>query len=199
VSIDRSVLVVAATRAEAKYVPSGARLLITGIGKVRAASALTRVLTQSVLPDGHDPGGVVGEPPVRSVVNVGTAGALHDHHAGLFCPSVVVEHDISSAELRSMGYPVVDRWELPDGDGTVLASGDTFVADPARRATLAQIADLVDMEGCALAHVSAEFGVPCRMVKVVSDGADEGALDWPELVDAAARQLGEWLEVDRVW
>ncbi|ROZ93795.1 nucleosidase [Gordonia sp. OPL2] len=196
--MDRSVLVVAATRAEAKYVPPGARLLITGIGKVRAASALTRVLTESASSHDHRPGGD-REPPVRSVVNVGTAGALHDHHVGLFRPSVVVEHDISSAELRSMGYPVVDRWELPDGDGTVLASGDTFVADPIRRAGLAQIADLVDMEGCALAHVSAEFGVPCRMVKVVSDGADEGALDWPTLVDAAARQLGEWLDVEWAW
>ncbi|NED63768.1 nucleosidase, partial [Streptomyces sp. SID10244] len=55
-------------------------------------------------------------------------------------------------------------------------------------------ADLVDMEGCAIAHVSAEFGVPCRMVKVVRDGADEGAMDWPSLVDDAARRLGEWFE-----
>nr|WP_124711587.1 nucleosidase [Gordonia insulae] len=179
--MDRSTLVVAATRAEARYVPADTRLLITGIGKVRAATALTRALAGD------------GDVPVRQVVNVGTAGALHDHHAGLYLPSVVVEHDISATELRAMGYPVVDRWEMAGGDGTVLASGDTFVADPGRRATLAAIADLVDMEGCAVAHVSAEFGVPCRMVKVVSDSADEGALDWPSLVDAAARQLGEWL------
>ncbi|GAC66519.1 nucleosidase [Gordonia soli] len=178
-SNDQSVLVVSATRSEAKHVPDGTRLLITGIGKVSTAIALTRALS-----DG---------PPVDLVVNIGTAGALHAHHSGLFVPSTVIEHDISSAELTAMGYPVVDSWTLPDGDGTVLASGDTFVADPIRRDELARRADLVDMEGCAIAHVSAEFGVPCRLVKVVSDSADEAAMEWPTFVDAAARELGTWL------
>lgn len=179
--LDPTTLIVSATHAEARYVPSGARLLITGIGKVRASTALTRALS------------VVHGAPIRRVINIGTAGALHDHHGGLFLPSVVVEHDISATELRAMGYPVIDRWELPDGDGSVLASGDTFVADPVRRAELATTADLVDMEGCAIAHVAAEFGVACRLVKVVSDRADEQALDWPTLVDGAARQLGDWI------
>ncbi len=177
---DNSVLIVSATRSEARYVPAGARLLITGIGKVRASMVLARELAAG--------------PPVTSVVSIGTAGALHDHHAGLFLPSAVIEHDISSAALRSMGYDMTDRWELPGGDGTVLASGDTFVADPAHRAVLAQQADLVDMEGCAIAHVSAEFGVGCRLVKVVTDSADEEAMQWPDLVDAAARRLGDWLD-----
>lgn len=177
---DPSLLVVSATRAEARYVPSGARLLITGIGKIRAATALAGVLA--------------GEgPPVREVLNIGTAGALRGH-AGLFLPSVVVEHDISSAALRAMGYPIVDRWELPGGDGTVLASGDTFVADADRRAQLARDADLVDMEGCAIAYAAHHFGVGCRIVKVVTDAADDGAMDWPSLVDDAAARLGEWLE-----
>ena len=178
---DPSILIVSATRAEAKYVPSGARLLVTGIGKMRATAALTRALA--------DP----SAPSTRLVVNIGTAGALHDHHAGLFLPSVVVEHDISATELRAMGYPIVDRWEVPDGDGSVLASGDTFVADPVRRASLARQADLVDMEGCAVTYVAAAFDVRCQLVKVVSDGADEQAMDWPSLVDGAARLLGDWL------
>ncbi|OBA39297.1 MULTISPECIES: nucleosidase [unclassified Gordonia (in: high G+C Gram-positive bacteria)] len=178
---DPSILIVSATQAEARYVPSGARLLVTGIGKMRATAALTRALA--------DP----SAPSTRLVVNIGTAGALHDHHAGLFLPSVVVEHDISATELRAMGYPIVDRWVVPDGDGSVLASGDTFVADPVRRASLARQADLVDMEGCAVTYVAAAFDVRCQLVKVVSDGADEQAMDWPSLVDGAARLLGDWL------
>jgi hypothetical protein len=35
--------------------------------------------------------------------------------------------------------------------------------------------------------------VPVRLVKHVSDRADEGALAWPELVELSARALGEWL------
>lgn len=178
-SADPEVLVVSATRSEARYVPPGTRLLITGIGKIAASVALTRALTTGA--------------GVRQIINIGTAGALHDHHSGLFVPSVVLQHDISSAELAAMGYPVTDRWEVAGGDGTVLASGDTFVADPVRRAELATTADLVDMEGAAIAHVAAEFGIECRLVKVVSDSADEGAMDWPSLVDAAARTLGTWL------
>lgn len=176
-------LVVSATRAEARYVPAGMRLLITGIGKVRAATALTRELTAALAGTA---------PPVTDVVNIGTAGALHAHHAGLFQPSTVIEHDISSAALRTMGYDIVDTHHF-DGDGSVLATGDTFIADPRVRDELSRRADLVDMEGAAIAHVCAEFGVALTLVKVVSDGADEMAMDWPSLVDVAARDLGRWL------
>jgi len=31
------------------------------------------------------------------------------------------------------------------------------------------------------------------LVKHVSDSADEAALDWPSLVDASAKVLGEWV------
>ncbi|QRY61276.1 nucleosidase [Gordonia sp. PDNC005] len=174
-----SLLVVAATKAEAAHVPAGMNVLITGIGKVRAAIALTRALERG------DHAGVV---------NIGTAGALHDHHAGLFLPSAVVEHDISSAELTAIGYPTTDRWEISGGDGTVLATGDTFVTDTSHRSVLAARADLVDMEGAALAHVCDAYDIPLTLVKVVSDQADDTAMDWPKVVDAAARDLAQWLE-----
>ncbi|MFW0792096.1 nucleosidase [Gordonia sp. CPCC 205333] len=176
-------LVVSATRAEANYVPPGTRLLITGIGKVRAATVLTRELVAAQTGAAE---------PVTEVINIGTAGALHDHHSGLFVPSTVIEHDISSDALRAMGYDIVDTHQF-DGDGSVLATGDTFIADPVARAELSRRADLVDMEGAAIAYVCASFGVDLTVVKAVSDGADEQATDWPSLVDAAALDLGRWL------
>lgn len=178
------VLIVSATAAEAAHVPDGTALLVTGLGKVRSATALTRHLAAH-------PG------RYRRVVNIGTAGALHLQHAGLYVPSRVVEHDLSAAELTALGYPVRDSWEIPDGDGTVLATGDTFVNDEAQREQLSQRADLVDMEGAALVHVCAEFGLPIRLVKVVSDYADDSAMDWPSAIDAAARDLGNWLAATR--
>ena len=75
----------------------------------------------------------------------------------------------------------------------MLATGDVFVADRLVRARLAEVATLVDMEGYAVAYACRQFGVPVRLVKHVSDDADEGALDWPARVDASARVLGEWL------
>lgn len=175
------VLVIAATRAEAAYVPARLPLLICGIGKVTAAISVTRALATH--PD------LAG----LTVINVGTAGALRPGLAGLFFPSVVHQHDISSRALTAMGYPVVDRYEFDGGDGSELATGDTFVADPRYRDILAERAAVVDMEGFAIAQACSDFGIRCRLVKVVTDDADEGAMDWPAKVDAAARSIGAWL------
>src|SRR3712207_8189119 len=44
--------------------------------------------------------------------------------------------------------------------------------------SLAQRAHLVDMEGYAVAYAASELGVPVRLVKHVSDNADDSALAW---------------------
>jgi nucleoside phosphorylase len=173
-------LLVAATRAEAAYVPEGLQLVVTGLGKTAAATATARALAS--LPDLGD---VV-------VVNIGTAGALRDGLIGLHEPGTVLNHDINAAAIRALGYDPQERISL-DGDDTVLATGDVFVTDPEVRARLAAEAHLVDMEGYAVAYAARQFGVPVRLVKHVSDNADASALDWPQLVDASARVLGDWV------
>lgn len=173
-------LVVAATAAEAAYVPAGVPVVVTGIGKVAAAAVTAATLAEV------DRAGL-------TVCNLGTAGALRPGVTGLRLPSQVVNHDISAALLASLGYPVTDTLTVPDGDGSVLATGDTFLADPVARDRLAQRADLVDMEGFAVAFAAIRAGVPVRLVKHVSDAADERALDWPARVDASARVLGAWV------
>lgn len=172
------IMVVAATKAEAEYVPAGMDLLITGIGKVDAAIAMTEALVRR-------------RPSM--VLNIGTAGALRPGLRGLFLPSTVLNHDLSADVLRHLGYAAVDELAIDDGDGTVLATGDTFVTDPIARDLLAERAHLVDMEAFAIVAACRRFGVDCRLVKHVSDAADESAMDWPQLVDASARALGDWL------
>lgn len=170
-------LIVSATAAEAAYVPAGLEVLVTGIGKVPAAAAVARRLA-------------TGE--VTEVVNIGTAGALHDHHLGLHEIGSVLNHDLSAALVRRLGAEP-HEW-LTLGPGPIrLATGDLFVTDPDDRARLAAVADLVDMEGYAVAWACREAGVPCRLVKHVSDGADAASMDWPHLVERSARALGEWL------
>lgn len=183
------VLVVSATRAEAAHVPPGFELLVTGIGKVAAAVAVASAVVRrrTLLSDGVAPRPLL-------VVNIGTAGALRDEMHGLYVPSRVLNHDISSDVLRSMGYPVDDDLAVDEGDGSVLATGDAFVSDPSVRAALAARAGLVDMEGFAVAHACATLGVRYRLVKHVSDNADETALNWADRIDASARVLGQWLE-----
>jgi nucleoside phosphorylase len=177
-------LIVSATRAEAAYVPDGFEVVVTGLGKTAAATATARAL--AAIPDRSD---VV-------VVNIGTAGALRDDLTGLHEPGTVLNHDINAAAIRALGYDPEERLVLEQGDDTVLATGDVFVTDPAVRARLAGDAHLVDMEGYAVAYAARQFGVPVRLVKHVSDNADASALDWPRLVDASARVLGDWVRAN---
>jgi nucleoside phosphorylase len=176
----QEVLVVAATEIEATSVPDWLPVLICGIGKTSAATALTRTLARW---EGRGP----------SVVNIGTCGALRPGLSGLFLPSVVVNHEVNIADIAELGFDLRTRYEVEGGDGSVLATGDVFVADPALRDRLAAGAHLVDMEGFALAHVCAQFDVRLQIVKHVSDEADEGAMQWPERVAFSAAALGQWL------
>ena len=173
-----TVLVVSATRQEAAHVPAGLRVLVTGIGKVPAASAVARALA--------------ADPDISQVVNIGSAGALHDHLEGLHEIASVLNHDLSADVLRRLGIDP-QEWLSLGADGVRLATGDVFVTRPAVRAALAEVADLVDMEGYAVAWAARQAGVPVRLVKHVSDRADAASMDWPQLVDVSARALGAWL------
>ena len=176
------VLVVAATRAEAAHVPPGLRLLVTGLGKTHAAAATARALAS------YD------QPSRVTVVNIGTAGALRPGLTGMHEPGVVLNHDLSADVIRALGYDPRERLEVGASE-IVLATGDVFVSDPDVRDVLARRAHLVDMEGYAVAWAALAAGARVRLVKHVSDAADAGALDWPDLVEASAVELGKWLEV----
>lgn len=172
-------LVVTATEAEAAYVPAGLDVVVTGLGKTAAAVATTQALL------GRERAGL-------TVVNIGTAGALRDGVDGLHEIGTVLNHDISADAIRAIGYDPEEELSIGPSQ-VVLASGDVFVSDPAVRADLARRAHLVDMEGYAVAFACRRLAVPVRLVKHVSDNADESALDWPAMVDRSARALGAWL------
>ncbi|MEU9078469.1 nucleosidase [Kitasatospora sp. NPDC004745] len=180
ISPDRPLLVVA-VREEAAHLDGRLPVLLTGIGKINATSALATVLAQ-------------GERP-SEVVNLGTAGALRPGWEGTHHVVQVIQHDLDTPALyeltgRTYGAPLV----VGRGQGPVLATGDLFVSDPAARARLAEHADLVDMEGYAVAVVAHRAGLPVRLVKHVSDEAGEGAAhSWRESVDVCARHLADWV------
>ena len=173
-------LVVSAVAGEARYVPEGIPVVVTGVGKTAAAVAVGRALA------GRDTAELV-------VLNVGTTGALRDGLSGIYLPSTVINHDLNADAIRAIGLDPQEELHVEGGDGTVLASGDVFVTDPVVRARLAERAQLVDMEAYGVVYACREYGVPVRVVKHVSDSADEAALDWPALVNASAKALGEWV------
>jgi adenosylhomocysteine nucleosidase len=175
-----SVLVVIAVAAEARYLPAEFDWTLTGIGKSAAAISTTRAILER-------------QPSL--VINAGTAGALRDGMEGLHEIGVVVNHDMNADAIRALGLDPRERLTLSDSD-VVLASGDVFVNDAATRIRLAVDHHLVDMEGYAVALACQELGVPVRMIKHVSDPADESANDWPTLVDHSARELAAWLNAN---
>jgi adenosylhomocysteine nucleosidase len=185
-------LLVVAVEQEAAHLDSGLPVLLTGMGKVNAAMAVASALAGPVRP--------------AAVVNLGTAGALRPGWSGTHEIRSVLQHDLNSAVLHALtGETVGAPVELIAASasaafaaasasaGPVLATGDLFVSDETARQRLAERADLVDMEGYAVASAARAAGVPVRLVKHISDEAGEGAgRTWRESVDACAVQLAAW-------
>lgn len=173
-------LFVLAVKEEAQHLDTDLPVLLTGMGKVNAATALSTVLARGPLPS--------------EVVNLGTAGALRPGWTGTHVVGTVIQHDLDGELLATLtgetyGAPLT----LPAGGDVVLATGDAFISDEAARVRLAARAALVDMEGYALATAAALAGVPVRLVKHVSDEAGEGAArSWRESVAECARALADW-------
>ena len=179
ISPDLPLLVVALEEEATHLHVTDLPVLVTGIGKVDAAIAVATVL---------------GEHSPKSVINLGTAGALRDGIVGTHVIGRVVQHDLDSPALYALtGLRFGEPIELA-GDGPTLATGDVFVADPDVRARLAEHADLVDMEGYSVARAAQAANVPVMLVKQVSDQAGEqAARSWRETVDDCAERLGDWL------
>lgn len=178
ITSDRPLLVLA-VKEEAHHLDTSLPVLLTGMGKVNAASALATALARGPLPS--------------EVVNLGTAGALRPGWTGTHVVGTVLQHDLDGVVLQSLTGELIGGPLTLADDGATLATGDSFVSDEASRARLAERADLVDMEGYALAAVAQRAGVPLRVVKHVSDDAGEGAArSWRESVDACSRVLAAW-------
>lgn len=176
-------LLVVALHEEAAALDDGLPVLITGPGKVNAAVAVTAVLATA---------------RPASVINLGTAGGLHGGLSGVHEIHTVRQHDFDHAVFRDLvnrdyGLPIrLDSHE--DAARLTLATGDRFVADSDLRNSLSRDAHLVDMEGYAVAWSARAAGVPVRLVKLVSDDADEGAgRTWMETVGEHSRELSRWV------
>ena len=189
------VLVVAALNEEVAHV-TGHEVLVTGVGKARAAAALAVRLATGSRPD--------------VVVNLGTAGSLSPDVHGLVEVGFVTQHDFPYDGIEALVGEAVDRGyalhpdtpptamrRAPAGVPTV-ATGDIFVADAeAARRIAGTGVHLVDMEAYAYATACAAIGVPMRCVKVVSDSADAVAGEsWLDTIDHCAGALAEWLATE---
>jgi adenosylhomocysteine nucleosidase len=82
----------------------------------------------------------------------------------------------------------------------VVATGDIFVASPAKKAELRKAlgADAVEMEGAAVAQVCRDLRVPWLVIRSISDSADHNALQDFDSFTALAAQNAAQLAIEVV-
>ena len=179
ISSDLPLLVVALEQEATALRGLGLPLLVTGAGKVNAAVAVATAVHMA---------------RPRELINLGTAGGLKDHVEGTHVVSTVLEHDVDDDAIFAVAAV---HCSLPINlarEGLILATGDRFIADASERALLAVVADIVDMEGYAIAKAAAHAGLGLTMVKHVSDRADESASRaWVETVTECSFHLADWV------
>ena len=174
---DRPLLAVALEE-EAQHFPDELPILFLGVGKVNAAVRMAETLATA-------------RPSV--VINIGTAGGLVSGVDGIHEIGTVLQHDLNDDVLfalvnRYFGAPIVL------GDGPTLATGDVFVTDSEVRRELAARAQLVDMEGYSVVVAAQRAGVPVRLIKLVSDEAnEESVMTWSDTVEQHSRTLSAWI------
>jgi adenosylhomocysteine nucleosidase len=186
--------------AEAEYGPNLRRLfvpLMTGVGPVEAAVALSGVLSRleahASLPD--------------LVFSLGSAGSRTLQQGELYQARSVSYRDMDASPLGfPKGHtPFLDlppelplSVPLPGIPAKRLSTGANIVSGAAYGGI---DADMVDMESYALARAAMRFGVPLAVLRGISDGAEELAHvgDWTrylhvideKLAAAASRLISE--------
>ena len=177
-------LLVAALASELQAFPAelpGFARLVTGPGKLKAAVSLTRALDATHYDE---------------IVVVGTAGGLdHTVADGIYEIGAAIQHDVHDLDgVAGRHVSLPERVET-DHEGLTIATGDVFVDDADAVARIREMgASLVDMESFALIWVAQQFGVPLRMIRIVSDTAQDGATTlWDDVVADCSAKLWEHL------
>ncbi|GAA3215355.1 nucleoside phosphorylase [Microbacterium terregens] len=194
-------LLVAALESELVAFPpvlTGFDRLVTGPGKLQATYALTRALDAARYDE---------------IVVVGTAGAIDERLDGtVYEIDAAIQHDVTDidgivgqhvslpmrVELGAIPTEPDPRQEKLGGESVTIATGDSFVDDSDAVAGIRLLgAGLVDMETYAYAWVAERFGIPIRVLKAVSDRAEDDAItDWRTTVTACSAQLRERVRAD---
>jgi adenosylhomocysteine nucleosidase len=161
-------------------------LVVSGVGKVAAAAATAGLLSRTDV-DWLINIGACGVLVDRGDLTPGTLcqadGAVEGDHFGMGDrPAVPVDcHTLETTGLKTVVLVTVDR--------------PVFAAD--WRAQLAAHGQVVDMEGAAVAWTAARYGVPCTLIKGITDTA--GSADRQRLqarLDGVAAALsGKVLEI----
>jgi adenosylhomocysteine nucleosidase len=174
----------------------------SGVGKVNAAMCATLLIDHftpseiifsgiagSINPELHPGDLVIGEKTAHH--DMGTLYPDGMHYRGLRSPidwrpnPVYLDADsrLLHAAEEAVKCTSLEKINTSEGERTpviitgIIVTGDVFVASPAKKEELRKAfhADAVEMEGAAVAQVCRELGVPCLVIRSISDTADAKA------------------------
>jgi adenosylhomocysteine nucleosidase len=171
--------------AEARpFLRDGDKMYVCGIGKVNAAAAAQKAICEGA----------------EEIINCGVAGGLDPamEVGDVYEVSQAVEFDFDLTLINGTRLGTHNERTTPYFDcrtrgmfpARILSTGDRFTNDEKDITdSLSLGASLKDMEGAAIAHVCETNGVPCRMLKAVSDVHGKGAMTG-QYKDNLAKALG---------
>ncbi len=158
-------IILAALQEEIPTLHMEDHVIVTGLGKINAASQATRIILER-------------KPSL--IVNFGTAGALSDEiEHGLVECTGFIQHDMDCSPLgfEKRVTPFEEDGGMIGTSELVCGSGDSFLLEAGD--LLDAGVHIVDMESYAIAKVCRRFNIPFRCFKYISDKADENAgNDW---------------------
>lgn len=171
--------IIAALPEEVANIGAEHPVTISGVGKVNAAIAASRLL--------H------ADPSIQLIINIGTAGSSQlpvgsVHSIGSYRDRDYVDHGIS---LGNFFEPIdfaeeLDSIAVAYERSIAISTGDTFV-------TSINDFHIVDMEAYSIARVGRRHNVPVLSVKYISDGCDLASAEtWRPALNRAQEKLSEY-------
>lgn len=157
-------------------------VIISGMGKVAATLAAVHLVL------GHR---------ISMLINAGLCGRLSKNDGWaigeLLRISSAVEGDCDRFGKNEPAVSCDTSWFKPMASARLVTS-DRPIFQTRWRDRLGAIAELADMEGAAVARVAQCYGIPCAMIKGISDGADEsGRQDVARHIDRVSALIAEAL------
>ena len=176
-------------------------VVVCGVGKVNAAMC-SFALIENYAPDCIINSGVAGS--VSEKVSVGdivvaenavehdmNTTALGDLQGEVSFPEGKVMYFDCDSRIADMLYNSAKRLENTKAEKGTVASGDIFISERSQRIKIGETFNALacEMEGAAIAHICSRAGVPCGILRAISDDLNENeGMDFVKFCEMASRK-----------
>ncbi|MEO8100849.1 MAG: futalosine hydrolase [Acidobacteriota bacterium] len=191
-----NLLLVAATEMECALVRKSARTIVTGVGAVNAAHALT-VAVEKERPEAIIIIGIGGAYPNSGLQIGDVACAESETYGDLGVESPEGFLDISSLGFLQTTYPL-QLFPAPRKARFVTVSTCSGTDDLSQRIQSRTKGEVENMEGAAIAHIAAKYGIPTGEIRGISNltgNRDRASWKVKEAAETAQQTLLAWLNL----